>query len=111
PTGVNPDTGQVAGQAVRAAVTVTMGLAKPGFFHAPASVHVGELAIARIGFPDDLAGDPRLPAELTLAHELVPLVAERSRVAHKGDHGRVLVVGGSAGMTGAALMAAQAAVR
>lgn len=111
PTGLDPDTGLAAGPAVQAHCTVTMGLAKPGFFHPPGSTLVGQLTIARIGFPDDLIGDPRLPMELCLAHELAPLVTSRSSTAHKGDHGRVLVVGGSSGMTGAAVMAAKAAVR
>jgi hydroxyethylthiazole kinase-like uncharacterized protein yjeF len=111
PTGLNADTGLADGEVMRATSTVTMGLPKPGFFHAPGSHLVGELWVADLGFPPDLTFDPSLAMTLNLGHELAPLLTSRERESHKGDHGRLVVVGGSAGMTGAAMMAARTAVR
>jgi NAD(P)H-hydrate epimerase len=111
PTGVNADTGQVEGEAVRARWTVTMGLPKPGFFHPPGSRLAGELWVADLGFPADLTGDPGLSFSLSLAGELAGRLSPRGPVSHKGDQGRVLVVGGSRGMTGAAVMAARSALK
>lgn len=111
PTGVDADSGRTEGPAVRAACTVTMGLPKPGFFHPPGSELAGQVYVADLGFPGDLTADAALPYELALAHELAPLVTPRSATSHKGDHGRLLVVGGCAGMTGAAVMAAKSAAR
>src|SRR5207244_44367 len=87
PTGVDPDTGLAAGAAVRADLTVTIGLPKPGFFHPPGSTLTGDLHVARIGFPPELTEDSALSFELALAHELAPLLAPRASTAHKGDQG------------------------
>ncbi|MBI3892229.1 MAG: NAD(P)H-hydrate dehydratase [Candidatus Wallbacteria bacterium] len=111
PTGLDASTGQVQGPAVRAAFTVTMGLPKIGFFQQPAQEFLGRLYVAEIGFPPTLLADPALSSELSLGYELAPLYPPRRVDSHKGDYGRVLVVGGSRGMIGAAVLAARAAVR
>ncbi|MGM9614360.1 MAG: NAD(P)H-hydrate dehydratase [Oscillospiraceae bacterium] len=108
-SGVSADTGLVLGEAVRAACTVTFSMAKPGHFIEPGCVYCGELRVCDIGIPADVlktAGcgiyaihgeDLRLPA--------------RNRLSHKGDHGKLLILGGCAGYTGAPSLCARAAVR
>ena len=108
PSGVNATTGQVEGEAVRAHLTVTFGAAKLGLMLHPARAHCGRLMVAEIGFP---------PLRTAPAGELItPAWAWRRRprripTAHKGIAGRLLLVAGSKGMAGAAVIAAHAALR
>lgn len=115
PTGVDPDTGQVAALAVRAVVTVTFARSKPGLHVTPGRAHAGRVVVADIG----LVAPPRGSAE---GDELaVWLLVDPSAVAaalrglpageHKGQRGHLGIVGGSAGTTGAALLAGVAALR
>ena len=109
PSGVAADTGQVLGAAVRADVTVTFSLAKIGHFAEPGCVCRGRLEIADIGIPKEILdtcetgisaiedGEVRLP--------------KRPPLSHKGDYGKILILGGSVGYTGAPTLCARAAVR
>jgi NAD(P)H-hydrate epimerase len=108
PSGVDASTGEVSGPAVRALVTGTFHAAKPGLWIAPGKTHAGEVRILDIGIPADA------PAEATigLIHPAVlDLVPRRQAGSTKFDSGHVLVAGGSAGMTGAPCLAAEAAMR
>lgn len=110
PTGLHADNGLVAGAAVRADLTVTFIGLKLGLFTGEAANWVGELVF------DDLQADPQLlAAQASVARRLagsaVPQLAPRSRTAHKGLFGHVLVVGGDRGFGGAALLAAESALR
>jgi NAD(P)H-hydrate epimerase len=110
PSGLNADNGQVMGCAVRADRTITFVGLKSGLLLGAAPDHVGLLSFARLGIDQEVAvGPPVLvragPAEVTRA------LPRRRRGAHKGDHGRVLVVGGGEGMPGAVRLAAEAALR
>jgi NAD(P)H-hydrate epimerase len=105
PSGVDASTGEVAGAAVRAVLTVTFHGRKVGLLVAPGCFHAGEVVVADIGLE---------PA--TTANELVtPRVLEA--VPHRGPRdtkysaGAVLVVGGAPGLTGAVCLAAEAAFR
>ncbi len=111
PTGVNADTGEVAGAAVRADLTVTLAFAKIGFHYYPARDHVGALVVADIGIPPRVAEDVGLPLAAMDRAEAGCLLPERSSDAHKGRVGRLLIVGGSPGLTGAPSLAALAALR
>jgi len=113
PSGLSADGRGPLGRAVRAARTVTMGLPKVGFFTVEARRYLGALSVADIGFPRSeltarCAGES---LEVVLAGEAVCWLPTRDDGAHKGDCGRLLVVGGSQGMAGAAAMAARAALR
>ena len=102
PTGINSDTGEVLGNAVKANLTVTFYKAKPGL--AKAKEYTGEVVVKNIGLPYELerfAG----PGDVTLA------VKPRLPEAHKGTFGRLLVVGGSNVFSGAPALAALAALR
>ena len=111
PSGLDADTGEPLGLAVRAAETVTMGLPKIGLLLYPGMDYVGRLTVADIGFPPDLVNDSPSLADLMEPEWVRMLLPRRRRSAHKGSFGRVLVIAGSEGMTGAACLCAQGALR
>jgi hydroxyethylthiazole kinase-like uncharacterized protein yjeF len=111
PSGLPSDGGAVDWPAARATVTVTFGSPKRGHVLPPACGHVGELVVADIGIPAECvaAANPSLfLLEDADAAGAFPL---RRRGAHKGDFGHLLVVAGSVGKTGAAVLAAGGALR
>ncbi len=97
PSGINGDTGQVMGTAVRADATVTFGLPKPGTLLYPGSGFCGELFISHISFPPVLYEDPALNIEI---NEPLPL-PPRNPAGHKGSFGDVLFIAGASGYFGA----------
>ncbi|MGE5561565.1 MAG: NAD(P)H-hydrate dehydratase [Chloroflexota bacterium] len=111
PSGVNADTGAVCGVATRAELTVTFGAPKPGLILHPGAELAGELIIADISLPADLLAPIPGGLELLTIDEAADLLPRRAPTAHKGDAGRLAVIAGSRGFTGAAALAAQAAVR
>ena len=111
PSGISSDSGQVMGVAVKAGYTVTFGLPKRGHLLYPGADHTGRLFIEDIGFPEDLLTSEGIKTELLEKETLACLVPERPKYSHKGDYGHVLIVAGSRGKTGAALMAAKACLR
>lgn len=109
PSGVEADTGAVRGPAVRATMTVTFGLLKPGLLFFPGAGLAGRVVVAAISLPAQaLTG---VGAQLSTASLVKTLLPPRAPDAHKGTHGRVLVIGGSPGLTGAAALASTAALR
>lgn len=111
PSGLNSDSGEPLGMAVRAKETVTMGLPKLGLILHPGADYAGRLTVADIGFPSDLVAESQSAGDLTDPQWVRMLLPERAKSANKGDFGRVLVIAGSAGMTGAACLCAEAALR
>ncbi len=111
PTGVGADTGAIARRAVRADLTVTFGYPKRGHFLYPGRAFVGALEVVDIGLAPAAVGAGALPVSLATAPEMARLLPARDPRAHKGSVGRVLVVGGSVGLTGAVALAARAALR
>lgn len=109
PSGLSADTGQVLGCAVHADLTVTFIGLKLGLFTASGPDQCGELAF------DGLDADPALISEDGVARRLAPAslarLAARPKAAHKGQFGHALVIGGDTGMGGAALLAAESALR
>jgi len=105
PSGVNASTGEVAGAAVRAHVTVTMHGPKVGLAVAPGRFYAGEVEVADIGL------EPRETEHRLVTDEILAEVPRRSPRDNKYTAGHVLVVGGSRGMTGAAALASRAALR
>jgi NAD(P)H-hydrate epimerase len=111
PTGVHPDTGEIARRAARADLTVTFGAPKRGQWLYPGRAFVGALEVVDIGLvPAPEAGE-RFAVELATAAALAERLPVRDPRAHKGSAGRVLLVGGSPGLTGAPALAARAATR
>jgi len=110
PTGVSSDDGRAAPDAVRAQVTVTFGHPRRGHYLWPGRGLRGELEVVDIGLvAPERAG--LMPAELATPIELASLLPGRDARAHKDTTGRALVVGGSAGLSGAVVLAARAAMR
>jgi len=110
PSGLNVDSGRVEDPCVRAALTVTLGLAKRGLILHPGTASVGKLVVADLTFPLALLTDPAITADVVLPEEAAALVPQRSPTAHKHDVGRVLLVAGSKAMTGAALLSGAGAL-
>ena len=104
PSGLDPDTGKVTDVAVEANVTVTMHKPKPGLLKEEARKYVGELTVVDIGIPPE--------AEHVVGPgDLLYLNWRRRKESKKGDHGRVVIIGGSLEFTGAPVLAALAAYR
>jgi hydroxyethylthiazole kinase-like uncharacterized protein yjeF len=105
PSGVDASTGEVAGAAVRAELTVTFHGLKGGLAIAPGLFHAGEIVVADIGLEHS-------PTELRLVtREILSLVPRKRPEDNKYSAGAVLVVGGAPGLTGAVCLAAAAAFR
>jgi NAD(P)H-hydrate epimerase len=112
PTGLSADTHETDGQAIVASMTVTLAAPKIPLVLPPADRHAGDLVIADIGIPLPLLDEVEGPyVELLTRERMRELVAVRAAESHKGDFGRVLIVAGSSGKTGAAHLAALGALR
>jgi len=111
PSGLDPDTGATAGVAVRASLTVAFVGLKPGLFLGQGPEHVGRLVCDDLDVPAAAFGGSSGVLRRITEAELRQALPRRARTAHKGDHGRVLVVAGAPGMPGAARLAAEAALR
>ncbi|MDR7486699.1 MAG: NAD(P)H-hydrate dehydratase [Armatimonadota bacterium] len=111
PSGVMGDSGAVDGVAVRAAATVTMGLPKIGLILPPGAEHAGRIWLADVGHPRRLLEAAGIRTRLVTREMVDTAIRPRRLDAHKGDFGRVLVVAGSVGHSGAAVLAAQGALR
>ncbi|MGI9037433.1 MAG: NAD(P)H-hydrate dehydratase [Gemmatimonadota bacterium] len=134
PSGADATTGAVPGACIRADVTVCLGWPKLGLFRHPARSHAGRIEAVEIGFPPidaaeggtdaaELAGgagaiapaaDPGarlITARLITARWVQELLRSRPADAHKSTSGYVLLVAGTEGMAGAAVLAARAAYR
>lgn len=111
PSGLSADTGRPLGPAVHADRTVTFAFLKRGLVLHPGPEHAGEVEVADIGIPAQAAAAVPVGCELLAEDEARALVPARSPEAHKGDAGRVLVVAGSPGKSGAAHLALSGALR
>lgn len=105
PSGVNASTGEVAGAAVTADVTVTFHGRKVGHVVGPGRFHCGDVVLADIGL------EPRETRHAVVTEAILERVPRKRTQDNKYSAGSVLVVGGSRGMTGAAALAARAAFR
>lgn len=111
PSGLHTDTGEVLGVAVKADHTVTMGFPKVGMLFYPAKRFVGELIVADLEFPDEVLDVNSLGIYWLDRHNAATRLPTRPPDGHKYRMGTVLVVAGSRAYTGAALLAAEAALR
>ncbi|MDP7168893.1 MAG: NAD(P)H-hydrate dehydratase [Nitrospinota bacterium] len=111
PSGLDATTGSSEGHFLKADLTVAFGAHKRGHFLLPAAEFVGEVVLADIGIPTPCMEEEDIPLKLTEAEDIARFLPERRLGAHKGDAGNLLVVAGSRGMMGAAIMAASAGLR
>lgn len=111
PSGLEAGTGRVNGPCIRAHQTVTFGLPKLGLYLEPGAGYAGEITVADISLPAVLV-EKEAPRRYLLTAECVKRwLPPRPASAHKGNFGRVLIIAGSRGMTGAACLAGAAALR
>ncbi|MEA1935492.1 MAG: NAD(P)H-hydrate dehydratase [Thermodesulfobacteriota bacterium] len=97
PSGVNGDTGEIMGAAVKADYTITFGLPKIGNMLFPGCEHCGELYVSHISFPPSLYNKDSIKVEINDYIELPP----KDQNAHKGDLGEVLFIAGASSYFGA----------
>src|SRR5207253_938714 len=111
PSGLDANTGVVLGIAVKAQWTLTIAPAKPGLFLQEGPGMSGRLQSHHIGFPESLVKKNAHSIFLIGGASARRLLPSRGLTANKSHFGHLLVLAGSAGMEGAALMTAEAAAR
>jgi hydroxyethylthiazole kinase-like uncharacterized protein yjeF len=111
PSGVDGTTGVVVNSAVKGTCTVTFGLLKTGLLCNQGQDQVGELEVIDIGIPDFVRHAPTLKTYLVEAGDVRAQLPQRSSTAHKYSVGKVFILAGSKGFTGAAYLSASAALK
>lgn len=111
PSGLDGNTGTVLGVAVKAQATISFLGMKQGLLTGEAPDYCGELFFASLEVPAAVYQQQPVACQLVGIDQLRQWLPPRQRTAHKGQHGRVLIIGGDLGFGGAALMAADAAAR
>lgn len=111
PSGINSDDGTIKGCAVRADLTVTFVASKPGHWLYPGYMYSKEVLVKDIGIPRDWIEAVRSTFQVIDEAILKQLLPVRQAHSHKGSYGKLLGIGGSQEMTGAILMAGEAALR
>jgi len=111
PSGVNGETGKVSAACIKAKTTVTFGLPKIGQLIHPGCEYVGNLEIVDIGIPKAVVEKAGLRKHVIGLDLISKLIFKRPSNSNKGTYGKLLVVAGSRGMTGAACLSAKAALR
>lgn len=109
PSGLPAKSGRPEGACIRANYTVTLQAPKLGMVQYPGLDYVGELKVRDIGLPPKLFES--IPYHLTEAKDVAKTLPLRTPDSHKGTYGRMFLLAGSDGMAGAALLAAEAALR
>lgn len=113
PSGLDSDSGRILGKCVRADYTTTFGCPKPGHFIHSSSDMTGALRIIDIGIPPEAVFKAGITTELITESTCMQWssVLVRDKASHKGSHGHLLILAGSPGKTGAALLTARGALR
>jgi NAD(P)H-hydrate epimerase len=108
---VDGSTGAVVNAAVKATQTVTFGLLKTGLLCNQGQDHVGEISVVDIGIPNAVRYSPKLRTRLIQSSDVRGWLPRRPSTAHKYSVGKVFILAGSRGFTGAAYLAASAALK
>ena len=112
PSGLSADTYETIGDSIEAGMTVTLAAPKLPLVLPPAEIRAGDIVIADIGIPGDVITSLEGPqVHLLTRGTMRELIGPRMPDSHKGDYGRVLIVAGSRGKTGAAHLSALGALR
>lgn len=111
PSGLDSDTGMPKPLSVRANLTVTYGLAKPGHFTGLGPAMTGALVVVDISIPPIVIEEADLQVEVLENHSVSCAIPYRRANSHKGTYGHLMVLAGSKGKTGAALLCARGALR
>ncbi len=111
PSGLSADSGVPLGETLSAQLTVTFGLPKLGFYSPTSPTFLGEWSVDPIGFPEELLNASFIKQELIDMEMVKKALPRFDDYAHKGIRGRVVVVAGATGLTGAATLCALGAQR
>jgi len=111
PTGINADNGEVMAVAVKAAYTITMGGLKNGLLFGRGKEHAGETSIVDIGMPRQGYFETATDTFQLEERDIVDWLPRRDFDVHKYKLGKIFVLAGSIGLTGAAAMASEASLR
>jgi len=111
PSGINADNGRICGTCLRADATATFAFPKIGQVVFPGKHYTGSLEVIDIGIPPHIADATSPRQRLTTPATVTRGLVRRAPDAHKGDTGHLLVIAGSTGKTGAAVMTCEAAMR
>ncbi len=111
PSGINGDDGRICGICIHADKTITFALPKIGLLNYPAANYVGKLKVADISIPDSIILTQNININTIDEKEIKRKLPARVKDSNKGDYGKVFIIAGSTGLTGAAVLAASAALR
>ncbi len=111
PSGIDGTTGKVMGICVKADYTITFAMPKLGLYRYPALLYTGEVEVADIGIPKPLMEKATTTTYSIEQEEMKSLLPQRPMRSHKGTYGKVLVIGGNLGMSGAVTLASLAAYK
>jgi NAD(P)H-hydrate epimerase len=111
PSGLNADTGDAASQAIRADHTITFAAPKRGLFLRGGLEKCGEVWVGSIGTSPEQMLHTQTGCECITCETASALLPQRPLDSHKGEAGRVLLIGGSIGMSGASILAAHAVLK
>ncbi|MCE5330273.1 NAD(P)H-hydrate dehydratase [bacterium] len=110
PSGIDSDNGKVLGEAVRADYTITFGVKKLGITVFPGAFYAGKVEVADIGIPEKYYEEYEKIYEAGIKW-IADKIPERTPASYKHSVGKLLVIAGSLGFTGAAVMTCEAAMR
>ena len=111
PSGLDASVGKILAECINADMTVTFGLPKIGQIISPNRERVGHLVVANIGFPRSLLEDDNLKVSLLDDSMVGSFFSPRPFDSHKGRYGHALVIAGSLGKAGAAMLCTKAILR
>jgi hydroxyethylthiazole kinase-like uncharacterized protein yjeF len=111
PSGLHADTGEFTGACVKANRTVTMALPKIGHFFFPGKEMSGKVSVVDIGVPPHVIEEENINLNLITEEEVRQMIPKRPGDAYKGTCGRVILIAGSTGLTGAATLASLSSLR
>ncbi|WP_083258680.1 NAD(P)H-hydrate dehydratase [Cellulosilyticum sp. I15G10I2] len=111
PSGIDGTTGQIQEAAVKADITISFSAAKLGLYIYPAIDYIGELKIVDIGIPQAILENIETPYYTIQKEEMKKLLPHRYTRSNKATYGKVLVIGGQRGMSGAVALTSMAALK
>ena len=110
PSGMDADSGEICGVCINADKTVTFGAYKVGMFMYPAADFTGEICVYDISIPESIRNDEKYSINVLTASDIEEKFPNRENNSQKGDYGKLLIIAGSLGMSGAAYLSSEASM-
>ncbi len=111
PSGIDADTGEVGSVCINAGKTVTFAAYKRGLLLFPGADFCGEIIVKNISIPEYIIEAGNININIIDKQYVNKIMPKRKKNSHKGDYGKILIIGGSEGLTGAVCLSAQACVK